>query len=101
MAKIRTMATASKFVPELWSQVVIDEFKKNISIKRRSKGERLLRAAAQGASQEEIDKIDAEGDGFTTGELYDYIQKQWTADAADALAHSIDNDILSGLSSGP
>ena len=83
-----------KFVPELWSQAVLDEFKKNISIKRRSKGERLLRAAAKGASQEEIDKIDAEGDGFTTGELYGYVKQAWADDAADALAYAIDRDIL-------
>lgn len=87
-----------KFVPELWSQAVLDEFKKSISIKHRSKGERLLRAAAQGASQEEIDKIDSEGDGFTAGELYGYVQQAWADDAADALAYAIDNDILRRVS---
>jgi hypothetical protein len=50
------------FIPELWSTAVIDQFKQTILtrpiLKRRSKGERLLRAAAQGASQEEIDRID-------------------------------------------
>lgn len=88
-----------KFVPELWSQAVLDEFKKSISIKHRSKGERLLRAAAQGASQEEIDKIDSEGDSFfTAGELYGYVQQAWADDAADALAYAIDNDILRRVS---
>lgn len=89
------------FIPELWSQQVVDSFKLDLNklfIKRRSKGERLLRAAARGASQEEIDKIDADEDTVTQGELYDYVQKRYTDDAADALALAMDAHILGNLS---
>lgn len=55
------------FVAELWSQAVLDEFKKNVAMAFgwRTKGERLMRAVAMNASQEEIDKIES-------GELYEY-----------------------------
>lgn len=100
MAKI---SNVREFVPELWSEQIIKEFKFHLnmnSISLRTKGERLLRAAAQGASQEELDKIDNQPEHVTTGELYEYLKDEWTNDAADALRYAIDADIMGNLSTG-
>ena len=101
MAKI---SNVREFVPELWSEQIIKEFKfhihRNHITMKRSKGERLLRAAAQGASQEELDKIDNDEPTATVGELYDFLKEEWANDAADALRYAIDADIMGNLSTG-
>jgi len=98
------MTTLSNtFIPELWSEQIIKDFKFNLTgaiVQKQSKGTRLLRAAALGVPQEEIDKIDNEPDYVTTGELYEYLKDEWTNDAADALRYAIDADIMGNLSTG-
>lgn len=100
MAKVKNVRDC---VPELWSEQVIKQFQFDLgisAISRRSKGERLLRAAAQGASQEELAKIESQPEYVTTGELYEYLTNEWTNDAADVLRYSIDADIMGRLSTG-
>ena len=100
MAKISDLRT---FIPELWSEQIIKEFKFNLGkrgILNRSKGERLLRAAAKGASPEELAKIEHESDYLTAGELYDYIQSTFAEDAA-AMRSSINASIMGDMSTGP
>jgi hypothetical protein len=62
--------------------LTLDEKTGDISLRpARSKGERMLRAAAQGASHQEIAEIEAEEDiTITTRELYDWTQQQLRQD---------------------
>ncbi len=98
MAVIR----ASNFIPELWSEQLVKMYRKNIVWdfpKKRSYGERLLRAAAKGASQEEIDNIKRDDDqywwrinsnGITTQQFYEYMKEQLEhEDATDAMGYSM------------
>ena len=72
--------TDPEFIPELWSEEILFNYKtRTIGIKRRTRGEKLLRAAAQGASQEEIEAIEKGKDfpsTMTTGEFYAWCKQE-------------------------
>lgn len=74
----------SNFIPELWSQKLMDSFTQSINIKQRSYGERLLRAAAK-------------GEDWTKIKRKENINERFTSDAADALAYAIDRNVLNSL----
>lgn len=74
----------NSFIPELWSEELIEIFKKDTRRTSRSYGSRLLRAAAKGEDWTKIQRK----------ETYDEI---FTDDAADALAYAIDNNVLNIL----
>ena len=84
-----TTVKAHTFLAEVWTKALLDAYKDNLMAKinippKRSKGTKLLRAAAKGASQEEIDKIDRDEEtefilgvdagGMTTTEVYSAIK---------------------------
>jgi hypothetical protein len=79
--------TSTEFIPELWSEALAETYKQTltINIKKRSYGARLLRAAAKGEDWTKI-KREERHDPYT-----------YTEHAADALAYSIDNDILKSI----
>lgn len=72
--------TDPEFIPELWSEEILFNYKTRIiGIRRRTRGEKLLRAAAQGASQEEIEAIEKGKDlpsTMTTGEFYEWCKQE-------------------------
>jgi hypothetical protein len=81
----------SDFIPEIWSQQMVDTFKEAITINmipKRSYGSRLLRAAAKGEDWTKIEKTEEDP------------HERFTNDAADALAYSLDRDILKRISDG-
>lgn len=85
------MATMSdNFIPELWSDEVLNNYKKGIfdaMLPKRSKGAQLLRDAALG--HPEYPKH------ITATEVT--IRYQYAKDAAKALVQQVDNDMLDAL----
>jgi hypothetical protein len=80
--------TSTEFIPELWSDKLVETMKQTITmnmIPQRSYGARLLRAAARGEDWTKI-KREERHDPYT-----------YTEHAADALAYAVDNDVLNSL----
>lgn len=61
-------------------KIVFDAVNRTIDIKRRTKGEKLLRAAAKGACQEEIEAIDEDRDTMTIGDFYEWCKTELRTD---------------------
>jgi hypothetical protein len=74
--------TTSKFIPELWSQQMLDTYKLRSEFHwpKRSKGAQLLRDAALGHPE------------YPEGEFN--VHKKYATDAAKYLSAAIDADIL-------